>query len=92
MNSVNELNKLQHNERSRYSDQSEIRVLTMGGTLVALVCLEKKILIAYRWFVECLHGKLSSYFYKILESAGLSLHDVCRIEQTSENRMHCIFF
>ena len=33
MNSVNEPNKLQHNERSRYSDQSEIRVLTMGGTL-----------------------------------------------------------
>ena len=30
---ANEPNKLQHNERSRYSDQSEIRVLTMGGTL-----------------------------------------------------------
>jgi hypothetical protein len=24
---------LQHNERSKYSDQSEIRVLTTGGTL-----------------------------------------------------------
>ncbi|MBZ4647734.1 MAG: resolvase [Clostridia bacterium] len=36
MNSVNELNKLQHNERSRYSVQSEIRVLTMGGTLEEL--------------------------------------------------------
>jgi hypothetical protein len=35
MNSVNEPNKLQHNERSKYSDQSEIRVLTTGGTLAA---------------------------------------------------------
>ena len=38
MNSVNEPNKLQHNERSKYSDQSEIRVLTTGGTLEGRFC------------------------------------------------------
>ncbi|MBZ4647726.1 MAG: hypothetical protein JG777_3215, partial [Clostridia bacterium] len=37
-NSVNEPNKLQHNERSKYSDQSEIRVLTTGGTLF-FICM-----------------------------------------------------
>lgn len=51
---------MQHNERSRYSDQSEIRVLTMGGTLEYNILVEDENRIVYNNLIECSSYEIQS--------------------------------